>query len=143
MDIIDHGDWVVYRPERHWLLQQNNKVLFCRRASDGLDWYEYRIGAGILTSSTVKMTLMKQGGEWTVMTTERDGTVIWPEACKLIEFAFDGEHETLRRKIFNLVTHEFTDPEAVKIERPLLRALAEELGVDEHQLATNLRSQHG
>lgn len=143
MDIIDHGEWVAYRPESHWLLQHNPKILFCKRVSDGVDWYEYRATAGIPTSNTVKMTLMKIGDDWQVMTTERDGTIIWPESTKLIEFKYDGEHETLRQKFFDLDARQFRDPPKINTDRPLLRALAEELKLDVEQLTQTLRTRHG
>ena len=41
MKITDHGDWVRYVPRENPLadVAQPHTILFCKRASDGLDWY--------------------------------------------------------------------------------------------------------
>jgi hypothetical protein len=113
MDIIDHGDWVSYVPEGHPLLE--HKVVFCKRVSDGVDWYAYQRSTDLLTSDTVKITLLVINGDLTVMATHRDGSLIFPEKCKLIEVDFKGDHETLRRKRFNPESRSFFDaaPEPV------------------------------
>jgi hypothetical protein len=41
MKIINHGEWEAYVPDpRPEELPAN--ILFCRRKSDGVDWYEYQ-----------------------------------------------------------------------------------------------------
>jgi hypothetical protein len=144
LEYIDHGDWVAYRPEKHWLFDHNPRVMFCKRVSDGVDWYDYRREVGIATSVSLKMTLKQFEGRWQVMTTNREGEMIWPENTKLIEFDYDGEdHERLWRKFFDLKTREFTDPEPMS-ERPFVEALAKELGVDQDKLIKFLEgSRHG
>jgi hypothetical protein len=115
MDIIDHGDWVSYRPESHPLLRHN--VLFCKRVSDGIDWYKFQRQDDFLTSTTVKMTLLKINDEWTVQATQRDGSMIWPLNNKLIELNIDGDHEVYRRRRFNIDHREFYAPAPTSIMR--------------------------
>lgn len=106
----DHGDWVMYTPDPRPLLFKNHpNIIFAKRVSDGVDWYGYQRSTDILTSSSVKVTLMDVNGDLTVMATQRDGSMIWPANQKLIEFELDGDHEFLRRKRFNFATGEFRD----------------------------------
>src|SRR4029077_10002730 len=138
MDIIDHGEWISYKPDGHWLLQHN--VLFCKRVSDGVDWYVYQRQTNLLTSDTVKMTLMKVEDEWTVMATQRDGSMIWPLDTRLIEVDMSGDHEKFRQKRFNFDSRTFSDARKIDMDRPLLRALAKELGGDVDRLAQSLKA---
>jgi len=152
MDFIDHGDWVAYKPENHPLRQHVNghKLLFCKRVSDGVDWYDYRKEKRLdKPSHSVKVTLLHQYNplikdhEWVVMTTEKDEPeFVWPEATRLIEIEFDGDHEKLRQKRFDFRKREFYDPPPLP-KRPMLSALADELEMTEDQLAQILRSRHG
>lgn len=141
MDIKDHGDWVLYKPERHWLLTQNSNVLFCKRVSDDVDWYAYQRSSDILTSTTIKMTLRKIDDEWTVQATQRDGSMIWPLTCRLIEIDLPGDHEVYRQKRFNFDSREFADAPPTPTT-PLLRAMADELEIDVEQLIRTLRQRH-
>lgn len=140
MDIIDHGQWIGYKPEHHWLLAHN--VLFAKRVSDGIDWYAYQRSTDLLTSDTVKMTIRDVEGEMVVQATQRDGSMIWPLHCRLIEIpSLQGDHEVYRQKRFNFTTREFTDAPP-PLTTPLLRAIAEELEVDLEQLIRTLRQRH-
>lgn len=144
VDFIDHGDWVLYKPERHWLLDQNKTILFCKRVSDGVDWYVYR--RTLTNPKTVLLTLMVQPNGWTVMSSAYGGgeELIWPEKMKLIEISFSGDHETLRNKIFDFDRREFSDQPPMP-ERPFLTIIAKELGVDEERFIKFLKegSRHG
>jgi|KBSMisStandDraft_5_1062788.scaffolds.fasta_scaffold00023_50 hypothetical protein len=155
MKFIDHGEWVAYKPENHPLRQHvdGHKLLFCKRKTDGVDWYDYRKATGIVHPSgdRVLVTILRQFNpliqkdEWVVMTTAREEPeFIWPEGTRLIEIAFDGDHEKLRQQRFDFDKGEFRDPPPLPdTKRPLLYALAQELEIDEHQLAQILRSRHG
>lgn len=143
MEYIDHGDWVLYKPDDHWLLRENKSILFCRRESDGIDWYIYR--RTLTDTSKVLLTLMMQSNGWTVMSSARAGgsELIWPEKMRLIEIVFDGDHETLRQKLFDFDAREFRDQPPVP-DKPFLRAIADELGVEFDKLITFLEgSRHG
>jgi hypothetical protein len=155
MNYIDHGDWVIYKPQAHPLMQHvdGHKLLFCRRESDGVDWYEYRKAKGIdmPSGNRVLVTILRQFNpliqkdEWVVMTTEKDEpTFVWPEGTRLIEIEFDGDHEKLRQQRFDFRKGEFKDgPPLPDTKRPLLYALAQELEMTEDQLTQILRSRHG
>jgi hypothetical protein len=154
MKFIDHGEWIAYKPENHPLRQHvdGHKLLFCKRKTDGVDWYDYRRDTGLVKpSSTVKVTLLHQFNpliqkdEWVVMTTAREEPeFIWPEGTRLIEIEFDGDHEKLRQMRFDFRKGEFKDgPPLPDTKRPLLYALAQELEMTEDQLTQILRSRHG
>jgi len=69
MRFIDHGNWVTYVPENHPLLEYN--VLFCRRISDGIDWYEFQ-RSELTHLDTIKLTLLLVNKKhWQVQTTAR------------------------------------------------------------------------
>jgi hypothetical protein len=141
MEIIDHGEWEEYKPEKHWLLAHN--VLFARRLSDGVDWYAYQRQTDLLTSDTVKMTIRKFDDEWVVQSTQTDGSMLWPIRCRLIEFPdlknVGIEHEEYRQNRFNFETRQFTPAPKMDMDRPLLHALAKELGIDFDKLIQILK----
>jgi hypothetical protein len=141
MEIIDHGEWEEYDPGAHWLKAHN--VIFAKRVSDGVDWYVYQRQTDLLTSNTVKMTIRKFDDEWVVQATQIDGSMLWPIRCRLIEFPDlknDGiEHEKYRQNRFNFETRQFSEPPKMDMDRPLLHALATELGIDFDRLIQILK----
>jgi hypothetical protein len=89
MDIIDHGEWVIYTPEKSNLPAT---VMFCRRVADGKDWYEY-----LRTSfkpDTMKLTLKEYDGSLIVQAAHRDPSNLFPAGTRLIEIDAEGEPET-------------------------------------------------
>jgi hypothetical protein len=138
MDIIDHGDWIAYTPQNHWLLKHN--VLFCKRVSDGVDWYVHQRQTDLLTSNTVKMTIRHIDNEWVVQATQRDGSMLWPLNCRLVEIpSIEGDHEVYRQKRFHFDRREFSDAPPMPV-RPQLQALAKELEIDIEQLIRTLKA---
>lgn len=109
MDIIDHGDWVPYKPDP-WPahLSNHRNVLFCRRVSDGIDWYVFQ-RKQLTNANTIKMTLIKIMDHWWVQATYRDASMIFPQNNKLIEITsvMPEDFEQYRDKTFDLTTREF------------------------------------
>jgi len=138
MDYKDHGDWVAYTPESHWLLKHN--VLFAKRVSDNVDWYAYQRSTDMLTSKTVKMTIRYVENEWVVQATHTDGSMVWPLNCRLIEFEHEGDHEVFRQKRFDFRKREFTDAPPIPTT-PLLREIAKELEIDVERLIKFLKAE--
>jgi len=108
MRIKDHGDWVSYEPsEKLFPNITTHNILYCQRVSDKRDWYDFQRNE-LRDIGTIKATLMQIDGEWTVQTTARDPSFLFPAGLKLIEIDdTDGavEHESLRRMRVNLKTH--------------------------------------
>jgi hypothetical protein len=119
MNFTDHGEWVRYEPTvKPPHLRMHHNIMYAQRVADGMDWYVYQRVTDLLTSSTVKITLMDVNGALTVQATQRDGSMIWPASQRLIEINWDGDHEVLRRNRFDLVSGEFAEP----MPDPVLRA---------------------
>ena len=49
MNIIDHGIWHVYTPDKLPEGRPRPNAMFARRAGDGVDWYDY-VNSGKTTS---------------------------------------------------------------------------------------------
>jgi hypothetical protein len=81
--IIDHGVWHRYEPvPRPEHLPWN--IMFCRRDSDGMDWYEYLKG-NELTQTSLKMTVLDD----VVRAVTRDASMLFPQGCRVIEVVGD------------------------------------------------------
>jgi len=129
MNIKDHGDFVRYDPTEHPL--KLHKVQFCRRVSDGRDWYE--ILRELRGTDTVKMTVIDVDGDPVVMATSRDASMLFPAGCRLIEVSgVIEDHESFRNKHF--------DGKAFHEKKPkpplptIIDILIEELGLDAEKL---------
>jgi len=98
MNIKDHGDWERYVPKENPFAHINtHNILFCQRKTDQRDWYEYQ-KSELRGKDTIKATLLKLDDEWTVQTTARDPSFLFPAGHKLIELdePLQIDHETLR-----------------------------------------------
>ena len=94
--IIDHGEWAVYEPEINPFKNVQHRIMFCRRVSDGRDWYEFRKE---LENDNIKLTVDLH--QSTVQTTSRDVSALFPAGARLLEMdaAPDFDHAALRRRI--------------------------------------------
>lgn len=146
MDIIDHGEWVTYKPESY-PIKLPSHIIFARRVSDGADWYMFR-NNGLIAPDSIKMTLMQTDDGLIVLVTSRDISEVFPAGRRLIEVrGVTDDHETFRQHRFDLDRKRFLPP----LPRPptMTQVLAEELGIDEAKLrarydaAVNNRRKHG
>lgn len=113
MQYVDHGDWVDYQPTDHPITVMGAvHVQFCKRTTDGRDWYEFQQSELLVDNVSIKLTLFESSADvWRVMSTMTDASMLFPAKCKLIEIAsYNGAHEDLRGQIFDLATGEFTKP---------------------------------
>ena len=80
--IIDHGKWVLYQPDR---LPEYAPLtaLFARRESDGVDWYDYVRNGKNFFADTVKFTVLCQN--LTVGAATRDATRLFPAGALVRE----------------------------------------------------------
>jgi hypothetical protein len=80
--IIDHGKWVLYQPDR---LPEYAPLtaLFARRESDGVDWYDYVRDGKNFFADTVKFTVLCQN--LIVGAATRDATRLFPAGALVRE----------------------------------------------------------
>jgi hypothetical protein len=77
--IIDHGKWVPYKPDQ-LPPTAPPAALFCRRESDGVDWYDYVNAGTNFSAEGVKFTAFWQDAYngFTVGAATRDPTRLFP-----------------------------------------------------------------
>jgi hypothetical protein len=146
MNIIDHGEWELYRPEKYPIKLPAN-IIFARRVSDGMDWYLFH-RRELTSPDTVKMLLRKADQGLVVITTTRDASELFPAGSRLIEVSeVSGDHEALRQNLVDIANRKFTPPPLEEDRVTMMTLLMEELGLDEKQMFEKLkarnRSQHG
>lgn len=95
MRIVDHGKWEIYEPERPPPELLGQRVMFCRRISDGKDWYQFQRE---LLNDNIKITV--DSGN-TVQATHRDVSMMFPAGMRLLEVESDVRHESLRQHIYD------------------------------------------
>ncbi len=133
MKIIDHGKWIPYKPAR---LPEGapQHALFCKRESDGVDWYDYvnppinnrqRLFSENFQEDSVKVAFMFHEVEqkWIIGPSVIDATMIFPANHHVREFIGFGsidEDEIIRafrNKVIDLHTNELSErPMAEKID---------------------------
>lgn len=94
--VKDHGQWEKYVPNPlpKWAvgLPDGRSVMFMRRVSDGVDWYEYRnAGTNFQAGSVLSCTLLNPSdGIETLKAVVRDVSQLTPAGQRVIEiFGFD------------------------------------------------------
>ncbi len=149
MEIIDHGEWVAYKPDNYPVKLPPN-IIFSRRVSDGADWYQFQ-RSKLTAPDTVKMTLMKTDDGWAVLTTTYDASMLFPtNGMRLIEVRdAPKDHESLRMQFLDLDKKRFVPPPPRDDQPTMMKIIMEELGLDEAKLKAKLdaaiksRRQHG
>lgn len=114
--IIDHGLFEIYVPNEapEGVFMMPN-MLFSRRVSDGLDWYQFSRDATNWTEGSARaITHSTTSGE-IIQTANRDEHMLFPGNGRVIEIVgVDPEaadlHALLANKLCNLTTGEFIDP---------------------------------
>ena len=107
MHIIDHGEWIGYEPARRPSGLTPN-VMFAQRVSDQRDWYEYQRTE--FKPDTIKMTLSRVGGRWTVQATALRADRLFPANHRVVEIDEQGDHERFRGRIFDPNSGAFSAP---------------------------------
>jgi len=149
MDIIDHGEWVVCDKPDDYPVKLPPNILFARRVSDGVDWYQFQ-RKELTAADTIKMVIRNTDEGWAVLTTTHDATHLFPAGSRLIEVRGATEnHESFRTQFVDLDKKQFT-PSILPQDRPnMMKSIMEELGMDEaqmkakHDALLKNRRQHG
>jgi hypothetical protein len=148
MKIIDHGEWVAYKPENYPVKLPPN-ILFAQRASDGVDWYMFQRSELVGSNNLFVVTVPADDGGLSVITTTYDPTTLFPTAGMRLFEVIDppeGDHEKLRTQRLDLKRKRFVAPPPHPPS--MLSILIEELGLDETKLRAKLDAktkgkQHG
>jgi hypothetical protein len=140
MKIVDHGEWVACdKPENYPVKNLPPNVLFSKRASDGVDWYQFR--KELKSRDTLKVLAVKateDGGEWSVITTTYDVSELFPTSgMRLIELHDPpADHEKLRLQRLDLRKKSFSPPPP--LPPTMMEVLIEELGLDKEKMQAKL-----
>ena len=89
MKVIDHGKWIPYKPAKDdWPEDAPPNAMFCKRESDGVDWYQYvnpkkdsgRIFSENFQEDSVKIAFMFHEVEqqWIIGPSVTDATMLFP-----------------------------------------------------------------
>ena len=136
MEIIDHGEWVGYKPDNYPVKLPPN-IIFSRRVSDGQDWYQFQ-RQELTASDTLKLIAIKTDDGLMVLTTTYDASHLFPTGGARLFEVRDApkDHESLRMQRLDLDRQRFVPPPP----RPptMLQMVMEELGVDESKLQAKL-----
>ena len=124
MKIIDHGKWIPYKPAKDaWPEGAPANALFCKRESDGVDWYDYvnpvkdsgRLFSENFQEDSVKIAFMFHEAEqqWIIGPSYVDATMLHPAnqfVREIIDFPDvhneDAVIEAFRNKVIDPDTNE-------------------------------------
>lgn len=114
--IIDHGTWVPYTreavvsPEGFPLVPAG--TMFCRRESDGADWYDFSRAQDSFAAGSILIACLKTDIGWVTQGVFADFGRMFPQNQMLIELqGWEGEkpHNEFGMKIYDPVVQTFTD----------------------------------
>ena len=114
--VVDHGNWVPYTrdavlsPEGFPLVPAG--TIFCKRESDGVDWYDYSRAEGTFAPGSVKITCLKTSLGIITQAVFLDSNNVFPQNCLIIEVqGWEGTkpHNTFERKVYDPETRTFSD----------------------------------
>lgn len=109
--IMSHGKWTPYVPEK-WPEWAPLGALFCRRESDGVDWYEYVRDEKSFTADSVKFTALQQDDGWVIGAAVRDATRIYPVnqiVLEVIDYRGGDPQEELGGRLFDIDANRLLD----------------------------------
>lgn len=113
MSIKDHGMWTRYKPATPPKEAPSN-AMFVRRASDGMDWYEYVHSGKNFGENTIKLTV--HDGAVGAATLEADR--LFPSNARVLEIIGEtppGDlQEAYGRKLYDAAKQTFREPPAPK-----------------------------
>jgi hypothetical protein len=113
MNIIDHGKWLPYKPaELPYGIPDT--VLFARRESDGVDWYEYSRGGSNFRPDTVKFIAHHQPvvDRLVIGAAVRDVSMLFPAnavVCEITDYSGTDPQKEFGQKIFDLTAKTISD----------------------------------
>ncbi|WP_213287596.1 hypothetical protein [Bradyrhizobium sp. sGM-13] len=88
MTIINHGSWSRYVPGI-WPEGFPSNIMFCKRDSDGIDWYDYIYKGASFAPGSIKVTV--EGGLTRAAT--RDESKLFPQSSVVLEITGDNAED--------------------------------------------------
>lgn len=117
MNMINHGKWIPYKPTK---LPEGAPphALFCKRESDGMDWYEYVNSGKNFAEDSVKLSALYQEfwKAWVIGPAVIDATMLHPANQIVREISDFGSTDedvliaAFRNKHIDPDTNEIRDP---------------------------------
>ena len=141
MNVIEHGNWVRYQPD---VIRADAPLntMFCRRESDGVDWYDYVHPGGNFNSNTVKFTaMMRDGIGYIVAAATTDATAMFPAdhiVGEITDYVGTDPQGDLGNKVFDPATGAFTAQPAARhvvVETEAEKLILQTLGKISDRLA--------
>lgn len=120
--IMSHGRWIPYRPDKLPEFMPSN-TLFCRRESDLVDWYDYVRDDTNFTAGSVKFAARKQNDSWIISVASHDASMLHPAdqlVLEVIDYLGGDPSEELSGRLFDPDTNRLGD-------RPLILPLPDPL----------------
>src|SRR3954465_7602381 len=108
MSIKDHGKWVSYKPEVHPGYFPKN-VIFAKRESDGVDWYDYIRRGDNFEKDTMKFVLDERDGKTCIRTPAVEADRLFPAGCRVVEVTHLKREQDEAKHIEEFANHYF-DP---------------------------------
>jgi hypothetical protein len=116
--IVDHGNWVPYTreatlsPEGYPLVPAG--TIFCRRESDGVDWYEYSRAEGTFEPGSVMIACLRTNLGWITQSVFAAENIsrMFPQNQMLIEvqgWKGDKPHNSFELRVYDPEAGTFTD----------------------------------
>lgn len=86
ISIINHGSWARYTPDA---LPEGAPLgaMFCKRVSDGVDWYDYIRNGAVFAPGSIKATVDTNS---VVQAVYRVADFLFPQDCVVIEITGDN-----------------------------------------------------
>lgn len=114
--IVNHGNWMPYTqgavlsPEGFPLVPSG--TIFCKRESDGTDWYDFSRAEGSFAEGSVLVACLSTDLGYITQAVYSDPQIMFPQNCMLIEVqGWEGEkpHNTFGLKVFDPEAGTFSD----------------------------------
>jgi hypothetical protein len=95
-------------------------VQWCRRVSDGADWYEFARNPASWQADSLKATALPTAEGDRVQAVYREPHSLFPQNCRLIEITgypaeIEKPHRDFEQRIVDLATSTFNDPPAPRV----------------------------
>jgi hypothetical protein len=107
MDVVEHGEWEVFKPDPHPEFHPAN-MMFFRRKEDGADWYQYL--KKNFQDTSIKMTCWQRSGIWVVQAVVKEADRLIPIDALVLELTgvdVTDPQSTFGQKVYDQKTKTF------------------------------------
>lgn len=106
-----HGSWSRYTPDP-FPTEKPVNTMFCKRDTDGVDWYDYAHDPKNWTDGSAKLCIQSFGTDKMVVTAvNTDPTFLFPQDGTVLEvIGFEGDADQFHNNLVDLATDSFVPP---------------------------------